>query len=109
MDVFVLLFFFYLQQNCKVPFFINDIQGSWRVVNILATVNKWTQFIHMLPAIHALSGRDSTSPISGIGKKKVLNQVRGKIKSMEELIPEATDFGFSCYGIQNGLNMTEKR
>ena len=39
-DAFVLLTFFYLQQNCKVPIFMEGSHGSRTVVDIAATVNK---------------------------------------------------------------------
>ena len=55
-DAFVLLTFFYLQQNCKVPLFMESSRGSRAVVDIAATVNKWPQIIPMLPVIHALAG-----------------------------------------------------
>ena len=38
--VFVLLMFFYLQQNWKVPILIEQSHGSRIVVDIAATVNK---------------------------------------------------------------------
>ena len=46
-NVFFLLAFFYLQQNCKVPTFTKSSHGSRIVVDIAATVNKWPQIIHM--------------------------------------------------------------
>ena len=80
---------------------------SRRVVDIATTVNKWPEIIPMLPAIHALTGCDSTSQLLGIGKKAVLNicankslmRLGGKVESMEEIILEGTDFIGSCYGI----------
>ena len=117
MDVFVLLAFLYLQQNCKVPIFLESNHGSRTVVDIAATVNKWPQIIPMLPAIHGLTGCDNTSRVFGIEKKAALNicatkslmELGNKVESMEEIIAEAADFIGFCYGIQNGLSMTEKR
>ena len=40
-DLFVLLAFFYLQQNCKVSIFMESSHGSRTVVDIVATVSKW--------------------------------------------------------------------
>ena len=79
MDVFVLLAFFQLQQNCKVPIFMESSHGSSTVVDIAATVNKSSQIIPMLPAVHALTGCDSTSQIFGTGQKTVLNICANKI------------------------------
>ena len=71
-DVFVLLTFFYLQQSCKVPVFMEGTHGSRTVVDIAA--KKWPQIIPILPAIHALTGCDNTNRVFGIGKKTALNE-----------------------------------
>ena len=41
MDVFFLLAFFYLQQNCTITISMESSHGSRTVVDIAATVNKW--------------------------------------------------------------------
>ena len=40
---------------------------------------------------------------------KSLMKLGDKVESMEEIIAEATGFIGSCYDIQNGLSMTEKK
>lgn len=54
-DTFVLLVFFYPQQNCKVSIFTEISQGTGAVVDITATVKKCPQIIRMLPVIHKLT------------------------------------------------------
>ena len=80
-------------------------------------VYNWPQSFLMLPAIHALTGFDSTCQIFGIGEKtalnicvnKILTKLGIKVESIQEIIVEASHFVVSCYGIQKGLSMTEKR
>ena len=116
-DVFVLLTFFYLEQSCKVPVFMEGTHGSRTVVDIAATVKKWPQIIPMLPAIHDLTGCDTTSRVFGIGKKtalkvsetKSLSKLGDKFASMDEVTQEATAFIGTCYGTLDGFDMTQKR
>ena len=97
-DVFALLAFLYYNRTVRCLF-----------LYIAATVNKWPRVIPMLPAVHALTGCDSTSRIFGNGKKTALNicvnkslmKLGDKVKSMEEIIAEAIDFnGFLVMAYQ---------
>ena len=74
--------------------------GIRRVVDIASTVYNWPQSFLMLPAIHALTGFDSTSQIFGI------DEVRDQSRIHTRIIVEGSDFVVSCYRIQKGLNMT---
>ena len=87
--------------------------GSRTVVDIAATAKKWPQIIPILPAIHALTGFDTTSRVFGIGKKTALkqrvNKLGDKFASMDEVTEEATAFIGTCYGTLDGFDMTGKR
>ena len=52
---------------------MENSHGSRTVADVAAAVNKWSQIIPVLPAIHALTGCGSASQIFGIGKKTALN------------------------------------
>ena len=116
-DVFVLLVHYYDRTNCKKLVLMEETHGARNVIDIGQTVGKHSHLAATLPALHALTGCDSTSKFHGIGKKTALNISKkaalismGLINSkIEDVVQEATQFIGLCYGITEGADMTSKR
>ena len=96
---------------------MEETHGARNVIDIGQTVSKYSHLAATLPALHALTGCDSTSKIHEIGKKTALNISKkatlinmGFINSqIEDIVQEATQFISLCYGIAGGAEMTSKR
>ena len=116
-DVFVLLVHLYEQTQCNATVLMEDTHGDRTGIDIGQTAAKHSHLAASLPAIHALTGCDSTSRIHGIGKKTALNVGKkahlprmGIVDSSIDVITEeATRFIGSCYGIEAGSDMSSKR
>ena len=116
-DDFVLLVHYYDQTNCMKLVLMEETHGARNVIDIGQTVSKYSHLAATLPALHALTGCDSTSKIHEIGKKTALNISKkatlinmGFINSqIEDIVQEATQFISLCYGIAGGAEMTSKR
>ena len=105
-DVFV----FHSKLQCEATVLMEDTHGNSRMIDIGKTSAKHHSLTSFLPAVHALTGCDSTNRFHGIGKKTALKvATHRQLPSMglidadrETLMTEATTFIEWCYGIEDG-------
>ncbi len=117
-DVFVLLLHFYCKEelNCTV-IMQSPIKGR-SVIDIRASAAISESESQDLPAMHALSGSDTTSYLFGIGKATALkvlakgqhlNLLGERAAIMDDVIAEAASFISVCYGMKSSMSMSELR
>ena len=118
-DVFILLLFFYAQQQLTCGVTMRSTNSShMKILDVQATVNENKDIVNQLLPAHALSGCDTVSQLYGIGKGTVLRILKsgrtlsnlGMISaSMSDVIEEATSFISACYGSSDAVNMSDAR
>ena len=116
-DVFVLLVYFYNQEECKTEIYLAPTSSSSSLICIKSFVAKHSEIIPSLPAAHGMSGCDSVPMVYGIGKTKVCSVLRdvsllqlGDVTADETImIEEAKTFVARCYGIKNKTSMADVR
>lgn len=117
-DVFVLLVYFYCKEELDCSVTMQSPVAGRSVIDIKASSMKSQSISQNLPAMHALSGSDTTSYLFGIGKAtamKVLAKgqclnllgVEGTV--MDDVVAEAASFISVCYGMKSALSMSELR
>jgi hypothetical protein len=88
------------------------------VVDIGATVEKHSQIVSQLPAVHPLTGCDTVAFMFGIGKAtglrsliKGMNLIKlGNVQeTWEDIVLEATNFVGDCYGSKGKRTMSQIR
>ena len=118
-DVFALLLHHYAAQNLQCPMIMQSPIHGRKCVDISATVNKHSDIISQVLAVHAISGCDTVAAIYGVGKVTAISVAKkgfklnsiGKVGAdMKQVEREATAFIAACYCSNMKCNsMTECR
>ena len=110
-DVFVLLTYFVHKHAISSTILMEATHNERTIVDINATVEKYSQFIPSLLALHALTGCDTVPKYYGIGKKKAFNAlVKNELslanigdieRTVDEILPVVGEFIALCYGVKS--------
>ena len=111
-DVFILLTYYYCREALTCDIIIESHVAGRNVVDIKATA------ACNLPAVHALTGCDTTSYFCGIGKSTALKFLKRGFSlhllgvsdaAMDDVVNEANNFVVACYGSKNICSISEVR
>lgn len=107
-DVFVLAVSFYNKMNLQNEILMESLKKDRKTVNITQTAAKYNDILKDLPAMHALSGCDSTGSYFGIGKPTALKVLQLGLSldkvggdDLNESRQQAKKFIMKCYGFEN--------
>ena len=117
-DVFVLLLFYYLQENLDLFVTMESPIKERSVIDIGKTVTKFKDIIPDILPAHALTGCDTVASYHGIGKSTVLKMIKSGLSlsllgdtnaSMCDILEQSSLFISACYGVSNSTIMSETR
>ena len=119
-DVFVLLLHHYQEQGLTTQMIMESPIKERAVIDIPATVEKFSDIIPSMLAAHALTGCDTVGAYFGIGKGTMLKVLKRNVRlplnmigdvqaDWQDVISQATAFITTCHGQSKAASLSEAR
>ena len=115
-DVFVLLCYHYQKRDwSQAKVYMKDFSDGNKIISIKKTVEKHSDIVPSLTAVHAISGCDTVPGMFNIGKKKALSVLKkmhlnlfGRIESETDVLQEGKLFVSKLYGMKDSSSSNNR-